>query len=71
MIASFKVGNFIIYLFSFSLNDLPIDKSGVLRFSSINVLGCMCDLIFNKVSFANVGVFAFGALMFRTEMSSW
>ena len=48
------------FLFSFCFQDLSIDESGVLKFSTIIVYGAMCALSFSIVSFMNVVVLAFG-----------
>ena len=48
-------------LFCFCFNDLSIAESGVLKPPTIIVWGAMCALSFSKVSFMNVGAFAFGA----------
>jgi hypothetical protein len=45
-------------MFSLCYHDLSIDESGVLKFPTIIVWGA---LSFSKVSFMNVGAFAFGA----------
>jgi hypothetical protein len=58
----------IISLFTYCLNVLAIVESGVLKSPTINVWGSMCDLIFNNVSFTNVGALAFGKWI---ETSSW
>ena len=47
-------------LFSFCLEDLSIAESGVLKSSTIIVLGAMCALSFTKVSLMNVAALAFG-----------
>ena len=62
--------SFIISLFSFCLNDLSIGESWMLMTPTVNVWGSMCDLIFSNVSFTNLVALAFGAEMFRIEMSS-
>ena len=49
----------IISLFSFCLDDLPVVKSGVLKSSTTNVQGLMCDLSFASIFFTNVGALAF------------
>ena len=54
---------FIVSLLSFFFNDLYIDESGELKFSTIIVLGSMgskCNLSVSKVSFMNVSVLVFG-----------
>jgi hypothetical protein len=43
----------------------------VLKSPTTIVWFSMCDLSFSKVSFKNVGAFAFGPLMSRIETSSW
>jgi hypothetical protein len=43
----------------------------VLKSPTIIVLGSMPALSFSKVCFVNVDALVFGALMFRTESSSW
>ena len=48
-------------LFSFCFQDLSIDESGELKSPTNIVLGAMCALSFNKVSFMNVGGLALGA----------
>jgi hypothetical protein len=52
--------SFIILLFSFYLDHLSIDEVGVLKTSSINVWGLMCNLSCNNVSFTNVDTLMFG-----------
>lgn len=58
-------------LFSFFLAVLPIGLSGVLKSPTIDVWLWVCDLSFSHVDFTSVGALAFGAKMFRIEMSSW
>ena len=53
--------SFIISLFSFCLDHLPIGESEVLKSLTINVWDSMVDLSFIKVSFTNVGALVFGA----------
>ena len=48
-------------LFSFCFHDLFIAESAGLKFPTIIVWGTMCALGFVKVSFMNVGTFAFRA----------
>lgn len=62
--------NFIIPLFSFCFDDLSTGESGLLQSPTINVLGSMCDLHFNNVSFTNVGALVFAAYVFRIVMFS-
>lgn len=57
--------SFITSLFSFCLNGLSIGKNGVLRSSTINEWGLLCDLSFNNACFTNVAALAFGANTFR------
>jgi ABC-type branched-subunit amino acid transport system permease subunit len=59
--------SFTVSLFSFCLNDLSIGESGVLKSSTLIVWGSMCVLSFSKVSFMNVGAFAFGAQMLLVD----
>ena len=46
---------------SFCFNVLSFGEIGVLKSPTIIVLGSMCVLSFSKVSFMNIGAFAFGA----------
>jgi hypothetical protein len=52
--------SFIIFLFSFCLNDLSICESGVLKSSTISVWGSVFDLNFSKISSKNVSALTFG-----------
>jgi hypothetical protein len=42
--------SFIVSLFSFCLDVLSIDESGMLKSPTINVWSSMCDLSFSNVS---------------------
>lgn len=48
--------NFTVSLFSFCPDNLPIDKSGVLKSSTISVWGSVSDLSFVGVSFMNLNI---------------
>ena len=50
----------LVLLFSFCFPDRSIEESGVLKSPTIIVLGAMCALSFNKVSFMKEGARAFG-----------
>jgi hypothetical protein len=50
-----------VYLFSFCVQDLSIDESGVLKSLIIIMCRAMCALNFSKVSLMNVAALAFGA----------
>jgi hypothetical protein len=52
--------NFNVSLFSLCFPDLSIAESGMLKSPPIIVWGAVCALSFIKVSFINVGDFAFG-----------
>ena len=53
--------SFNVYLFSFCVQDLSIDESGVLKSLIIIMCRAMCALNFSKVSLMNVAALAFGA----------
>ena len=52
---------FLMGLIHFCFPDGSIEESAVLKSPTIIVLGAMCALSFNKVSFMNEGALAFGA----------
>ena len=60
-----------VFLFSFCVNGLSIDKNGVLMSPTLNVRGSMCDLSFSGVSFTDVFSLGFMTWMWRTELSFW
>lgn len=48
-----------ISLFSFCMNNLTMDESGILKSPIISVGGSICDLSCNGVSFSELGAFGF------------
>ena len=53
--------SFTLSMFIFRFPDWCIEESGLLKSSTVIVLGAMCTLSFSKVSFMNESGLAFGA----------
>lgn len=59
------------FLFTFCLDDMFTNGSGVLMSPTTNVLQSICGFISNNVSSYETGCPMFGAQMYRIEVLFW